>query len=63
MAYLVYSQIEQRFNSISSDEKVLVLSQALNHKDINPTATKESSIAYAMGFKLSVSGSGFYEKI
>lgn len=63
MRYLTIDQINKKYEALCTENKVTTLVTALEIKDINPTKTKEVCIAMAMGFKLSISGSGFFEHI
>lgn len=61
--YYGYSQIEQMFNEQPVEKKVVTLITAFEIKELHPEKTKEVCIATAMGFKLSISGSGFFERV
>ncbi|WNH10072.1 hypothetical protein [Thalassobellus suaedae] len=63
MSYLAYSQIHQKFDAMEANKKVVTLVTAMEIKEIDPTKTKETCIAMTMGYKLSISGSGFYEEM
>lgn len=60
--YFLYSQIEREFDKMDSESKITTLVTALEIQEIHPENTKKISIATAMGYKLSISGSGYFEK-
>lgn len=63
MKYLTQSQIKMKYEALNTDKKVVTLVTALEIKNVQPEVDKEVCIAMAMGYKLSISGSGYFEKI
>ena len=61
MRYLTSGQIMQKFNSMTNSDKIMTLVTAFEIKDISPAYDKETCIACAMGYTLSISGSGYFE--
>jgi len=61
--YLTQSQITMKYNELDDSEKVVTLVTAMDIKHINPKVDKEVCIAMALGYTLSISGSGYFEKL
>ena len=61
MRYLTSGQIMQKFHAMTNSDKIITLVTAFEIKDVNPNYDKETCIASAMGYTLSISGSGYFE--
>lgn len=63
MSYFTEGQIVRAYEGLDDKTKIVTLTTALEIKNIHPEKDKKVCIAMAMGYNLSISGSGFYEKI